>query len=155
MSASVGGPGGSGLWTRLLPAATFLVGLTLGGVLVAVGAGGGGSEGDASGEPTSSPSPTAGGSLAPGDTVVTVPLACEESAENLREATGLLRDSLGSVRDFDPDRLVEILNRLEEIDEDTRPLLDECSVDVSRSPSATETPSESPAESPAESPSEE
>lgn len=133
------GSGGSG-WTRLLPAATFLIGLALGGVLVAVGTSGSADDGDP--DASATPSETAEPTLSPGDTVVTVPAACEESAQNLRDAYGLLRDSLDSVRDFDPDRLVDILNRLEEIDTETRPLLDECAVDVSEAPTPTESPSD-------------
>lgn len=122
-------------WQKFLPAATFLVGLGLGSVVVAVSqtgtapsAGGGQSAG-----PTPGASATPAGGA--GDTVVTVPGACEDSAQNLREAASLLRESVGTVKDFAPKRLVEILNRLETLDNETRPLIDECSgVKITESP---------------------
>ncbi len=129
-------------WQRFLPAATFLVGLLLGSVLVAASQSrdsGPSAAGDdsATSSSTSGPTPTS----TVGDTVVTLPAACEESAVNLREATALLGESVDSVKDFDPQRLVEILNRLETLDNETRPLVDECSaVTVTSSPTSPASP---------------
>lgn len=124
----------------LIPALTFLAGLALGWAVVAV------SQSD---DPDDSPEASAEASESPtsapaeGDIVVTVPAACEQSAANLREATSLLRESVGQVRDFNPDQIVDTLNRLEEIDEETRPLIDECEgVSVTQSPSESPSPSE-------------
>ena len=117
----------------VLPALTFLVGLALGLVLMfAVGDGGP----DSAAEPAPSPSePTA----TSGDTVVTVPAACEAAAENISEATRLLDDIAGSVRDFQPQELVERLNRLEDLDVATRPLAERCSqVSVTQEPAPSE-----------------
>lgn len=111
----------------LLPAATFVVGLVLGWAVVAVGEQddvGGALLGDPS--PSASPEPSE--EPGEGDLVMLIPGECREAAENLQEATRVLRDSLGSVRDFDPDVLVDNLNRLEQLDDETRPLIDRCSV---------------------------
>ena len=125
----------------LLPALTFLAGLGLG--LVLMFAVGGGDGGDTEAGP--SPSPT-GPTATTGDTVVTVPAACEAAAENISEATRLLGDIAGSVRDFRPEELVERLNRLEDLDVATRPLAERCSqVSVSQEPTASQ--SSEPAES--------
>ncbi len=122
---------------RLVPAATFLLGLLIGSLLVAVGGNGGDRSGDSPGaSPGASPSASPSAST---DVRVTVPAACGEAAANLKEATQLLRSSVGSVKDFDPQRIVDQLNRLEELDAETRPLVRLCSqVQVASSgPSAT------------------
>ena len=118
---------------RLLPALTFLVGLVLGAVVVIagqLGQGVGGVVGEPSPSPSASPDPSAGG----GDTVVTLPAACEGAAENITEATRLIDESATAVRDFRPDELVDLLTRLEVLDAETRELAAECRrVDVSES----------------------
>lgn len=129
----------------LIPAATFLVGLLIGGLLIGVGR----TDGEASGaEPgtdaSAAPSPATGSAAAPGDTVVTVSAACKMAAEKVRQATSLLRSTAGDVRKFRPDAIVKALNRLEDLDSQTRPLLRQCSqVEVSTGaspvPSATPT----------------
>lgn len=127
---------GFGRLAVVIPSVTFVIGLALGWALVSVSQTGGDAEGAAEPSPevSSSPSP----SSVDGSIVVTVPLACQESARNLREATRLLRASVTSVRDFDPDELVDTLNRLETLDRETRPLLDECSqASVTESPGPT------------------
>ncbi len=106
---------------------------------------GGGDDDQTSGdEASTTPSPAT--TPTTGATVVTVPAACQEAADNMREALSLLRSGTDSVEKFQPDRIVELLNRLEDIDQQTRPLLDECSnVDVSRSPAPTSPAPTSPA----------
>ncbi|MEQ6903336.1 hypothetical protein [Nocardioides sp. YIM 152588] len=117
---------------RLVPAATFLVGVVLGGLLVAAASGG-----DEPPDAADEVPPTATEQATPstGATVVTVPGACEQAAQNLREALSLIREGTDSVESFRPDRIVDLLDRLEDIDNETRPLLDECGqVEVSQSP---------------------
>jgi hypothetical protein len=131
-----------GRWSRLLPAATFVVGLALGSVLVAVSQGGDDQDGQgAAGTPT--PSASDPDVAASDDQVVlAVPQACRDAAENLRQATSVLGDAIGSVRDFDPDQLVKLLNQLEDLDNATRPLTRQCSrseATVTVVPSATPT----------------
>ncbi len=77
----------------------------------------------------------------PGTLTFAVPAACRDSARNLREATRLLDDAIGSVRDFDPDDLIDVLDRLQTLDEETRPLVNECS---QADASATVVPGDSP-----------
>ncbi len=125
---------------RLLPVATFVAGLVLSAVVVWAG---GGDAPLRAAEPTSGPSP----SEAPaenGDTVVTLPGACEDAAENITEATRLIDEVVTSVRDFQPDELVSQLNDLEDLDAETRPLAEECSTAVDVSESASPSESEAP-----------
>lgn len=134
-------PRWQGWGSRLLPVLTFLVGLALG--LVVMLATGDDAEPAPEAEPTPTPSASADGN---GDTVVTVPGACEDASENITEATRLLDDVAGSVRDFRPEELVDLLNRLEDIDRETRGLARECSgVSVTEGASPTDEvePSES------------
>lgn len=128
----------------LIPAGTFLVGLLIGGLVIGVGRSGGDSS-DPAGDDgsSSSPSPTTAGSAAPGETVVTVPAACQEAGGKVREATKLLRSTVGDVRNFKPDKIVDTLNRLEDLDSQIRPLLQECS-QVEVTTGATPFPSASP-----------
>lgn len=126
--------------SRVIPAVTFLVGLALGGLLVGAAVGGGDDDQASGDESSTTPSPTT--TPTTGATVVTVPAACQEAADNMREGLSLLRNGTDSVEKFQPDRIVKLLNRLEDIDQQTRPLVDECSnVDISRSPVPTESPS--------------
>ncbi len=117
---------------RLLPALTFLLGLALAGFVVAARGPGGAGEALGS-EP--SPSPSASGSPSTSsDTVVTVPGACQDAAAKITEATRLIDEVVGAVRDFQPQKLVDLLYRLEDLDAEIRPLAAECSaVDVSAS----------------------
>ena len=126
----------------LIPAATFLVGLLIGGLVIGVGRSGSSSSSDEEAGSSSSPSPAASSPPAPGDTVVTVPAECQQAADKVREATSLLRSTVSDVQNFKPDKIVETLNRLEDIDAEIRPLLDGCSqVDVTTG--ATPVPSDS------------
>ena len=132
-------------WLGLLvPTVTFLVGLVLGGVLVYANSGGDASD-VAESEATASPSAGAQ------DTVVTLPAACDQAATKVREAYALLRQAVGQVRDFQADALVETLNSLQDVDEEARVLVSECSaVQVSTSPTASSTATTSPSASPTE-----
>lgn len=123
-------------WGVLLPALTFLVGLGLGLVIMLAT---GGSEPDVE-APTAEDSPSATASdeaTGTPDTVVTVPGACEDAARNISEATRLLDDVAASIRDFQPEQLVDLLDQLEQLDAETRQLAEDCSaVGVTSSPSS-------------------
>ena len=120
----------------LIPAATFLVGLVLGGALIYANSGG-----DAAGTSTPTPSVGASPTSGSGDTVVTVPAACDEAARKVGEAYTLLRQAVSQVRDFQADQLVDTLNQLEDVDAQTRPLVDACNkVSVTTSPSSESSP---------------
>lgn len=120
----------------LIPAATFLLGIALGATVALVSGG----DGDLVTDPTA-PSPSASPTSGGGETVVTVPAACEDAARNLTEATRLLDDVAASIRDFQPQQLVDLLTQLEELDLETRELASQCSseVDVSEGASPSET----------------
>lgn len=135
-------------WLGLLvPTMTFLVGLVLGGVLVYANSGGDASD-VAVRESEATASPSAGAQ----DTLVTLPAACDQAATKVREAYALLRQAVGQVRDFQADALVETLNSLEDVDEEARVLVSECSaVQVSTSPTASSSATTSPSASPTES----
>ncbi len=131
---------------RLLPVLTFVVGLGLGAVVVLAGQPAGEAP-EASGGPSATPTGEAGGAGEDGeataDTVVTLPGACEDAAETLTEATRLLDDVATAVRDFRPDDLVGLLDRLEDLDAQVRSQTAECSgVDISESASPEPSPSE-------------
>lgn len=139
---------------RLLPALTFLVGTVLGAVVVIAGQPGA-TVSEVTGEPSPSPSASSDAG-AGGDTVVTLPAACEGAAENVTEATRLIDEAATAVRDFRPDELVDLLNRLEDLDTETRELAAECRrVQVSESalPEQTGGPTEGPTDGPADGPS--
>ncbi len=138
---------------RLLPALTFLVGIVLGAVVVIAGQPGA-TVGEVTGEPSPSPSASSDPD-AVGDTVVTLPAACEDAAENVTEATRLIDESATAVRDFRPDELVGLLNQLEDLDAETRELAAECRrVQVSESalPEQTDGPTDAPTDGPTDGP---
>lgn len=115
---------------RALPAATFLFGLVVGGLIVGLGGIGDGS-GDSG--PGNSGTPTTPAST--GDTNIVIPAACSKAADAVDEAVQLLRSGAGAVRDFQPDVLVQVLNDLETLDPKLRKLADQCSaVDVTPAP---------------------
>ncbi len=124
----------------LLPAVTFLVGIALGGAMIYATNGGDGSESPDADSSATSSEPAPG---EPGDTLVTLPAACEQASAGVSEAYRLLRQALGQVRDFQADELAATLEELQTVDEETRPLVDECSeVSVSVSPTPSDPASE-------------
>ena len=125
----------------LLPTATFMIGLVLGGILVYANSGGGNDNAEDAGP---GPESTAGASSsspsASGDTVVTVPAACDQAAAKVSEAYRLLRQAVDQVRDLNAEKLVSTLNELEDVDAQTRPLVDACTqVSVSSGPTSAPT----------------
>ncbi|NYD40379.1 hypothetical protein [Nocardioides panaciterrulae] len=96
-----------------VPAGTFLLGVLLGGLVTGValdGHGGTRAEGTPSTSPTqASPSPSGG-------TAVVVPDECAAAAQTVRDATALIRDNVAAIRDFQAQKIVDFLNRLEDLD---------------------------------------
>lgn len=120
------------VWSRLIPAGTFLLGLLIGALVMLASR----SDTPLADQPSKSPSTT---SPSPGESVVTVPAACQKASDNIEQATSLLRTAVSSVKDFDPKELVRLLNQLEDLDNATRPLARECAqvkVTVGPTPSA-------------------
>jgi len=110
------------------PAATFLVGVLIGGLVFGVAIKNDGS-GDASSIRSTTP-PTVTGPTS-SDVTVTVPGACEDAAAVVQQSLDLLRQAATAVRDFNPSEVVDVLDQLEEADAELRELSTQCSaVDV-------------------------
>ncbi len=127
-------------WYVIVPAATFVIGLAIGGLVMGIGSD---SSNETSPTETGSASPTpeeSGAAATPGDTTVVVPRECIQAAETAQEATQLILDNLSAIRNFEGQRIIDLLDRLEELSQQTQDLGDSCSgVDISTSdvPSAT------------------
>lgn len=123
-------------WPVVLPVATFLVGLLLGGVVMGVAADDDDSP-SAESRPTSSASPEdAGGTPGQGTaTTVVVPDECIAVADTVEEATRLTRRMTSALRDFDADQLRDQLRQLETLDQQARDQVRACrEIDVDESP---------------------
>ncbi len=105
--------------STVLPAVMLLVGVLI-GVLVA-GVGGGAGDGD---EPAAGPS--AGVTSTGPATAVVVPDSCLESAQTVREATDAIRGGVEAVRNFEPDKILALLDRLEDLDKQARAQAETC-----------------------------
>lgn len=121
--ADDGDSGGLAWWLRAAPALTFLIGLTMGGLVVGVAVNNSSPSGQS---PPSTEQSTAPGTGTPNVTV-TVPGACQDAAALVSKAVVLLRRGAGDIRDFQPTDLVEVLNELETTDSRLRGLSKECS----------------------------
>ncbi|MEO7421987.1 MAG: hypothetical protein ABIU87_06285 [Ornithinibacter sp.] len=101
-----------------IPAATFLVGLVLGGGVIAATTSGGDTVagGDTSSSPstgastgpTGSPSPSG-----PADAVVTVPGECLQVAEDSQKVLDLVNDAVAAVRDLDASALSDVVRKIQ------------------------------------------
>ena len=124
-------------WFVALPALTLLLGLVLGALIAGVAVDGPLTGEDPSSDPTSteSPSPEPDETSPTGDIEVVVPQECLEAADTVEEATKVLRDGVGAIEDFEREPLLDVLNRLEDLEAEAREQADRCSdVDVNRSP---------------------
>jgi hypothetical protein len=125
-------------WSSLavwLPAATFLGGALIGGVVVGVGSGGSGDAGSPSGSASDSSTSDAGSAASPATTVV-IPEACSKASDSVQQAVQLLRDAAGYVSDFQPKELRRVLDELETTDSELRDLAKQCSdVEITAPPS--------------------
>ena len=113
---------GSRWW--LLPLATFLAGLVLGAVVLAVTRDGGNESTVATTGPattvtvtgapgaTGSPTSTEPGAT-PSGVTVTVPQECIELADDARAAGNLLEDAAAAARDLNADRLADIVRQMQ------------------------------------------
>lgn len=118
----------------VIPAAAFVIGLVIGGLVT-----GAGSDGE---EPSATETLTVGPS--PGespDTAVVVPTECIEAAETAQQATQLIRDNLSAIQDFQPQRIIDMLNELEDLTKQANDQAESCSdIEVSTSDGASATP---------------
>lgn len=106
-------------WPVVAPAAALVAGLLIGGVVVGVARGG--DAGSAVRERSPSQS-TPGATTSPsrGPTTVVVPSQCLEAADTVDRLTSLTREAVGAIRDFEPQQLRQMLDRLETLDADAR-----------------------------------
>ncbi len=117
----------TGTWARWLPALTFLVGLALGAVFVGVGMSTGGDDDTAAPSASGSPADGSSPSVGPSDTSIVVPAACSEASTAVGQAVTLIRQGASYVRDFQPEKLVQVLDDLETLDSRLRSLAAQCS----------------------------
>lgn len=118
-----------------VPTAALLIGLLIGSLVAGAG-NGGGTEPAATVTVTASPS---GAGTA--DTAVVVPQECLKAAGTIRDATTLLRRNVSAIQDFDADRVVDVLNQLEDLTNQADAQASTCSdVDVQPTVTASATP---------------
>lgn len=112
----------------LLPAATFVVGLVLGGLVMWLGSSG--RDGAGEGEPgpaattaaVGEPSPAA----SPADRTVTVPGACVAAAERAQEVLDLAREAASAIAELDARRMQVLVNEMEDLEPVLRQSSQEC-----------------------------
>lgn len=109
----------------LLPAATFLVGLLLGGALVWVAQPGEEGGGSAEGQPSPSAGVTPTPTTVPSGSIV-VPRACLQAVEAAQEVVDLARDAVTAIGDLDAAALQKVVNRIEKLDRRVRADIDAC-----------------------------
>jgi hypothetical protein len=102
-------------WYVLAPAAALVLGLVLGGLLVGVA----GDDGEVL-EPEPTPSVPAEAEPSSPGTAVVVPDACLAAADTVREAVETIEDGVGAIRDFRAERVIELLDDLEDLDRRAR-----------------------------------
>jgi hypothetical protein len=104
--------------TWLLPALTFVVGVVLGAVVVAITSGSDGAEPTAGGSAATrvggagaTPTPSPGAS---GDVSVTVPAECTALANDAQNAADLLNQAATAARDLDAKALADVARRMQD-----------------------------------------
>jgi hypothetical protein len=134
----------------LVPALALVVGVVLGGVVVGVAPGGVDPQDPSVGEDTGQPTETTSDGPA---TALIVPDSCLEAAETVQQATGVIRDGLGAIREFRADEIIDLLDQLENLDTQAREQAGTCTgTTVTDAPLEVESPSPSPSTSPSVSP---
>ena len=113
-------------WPVLAPAAAFLVGLLLGGLLMGVVS-------DDEGTPAADPEPSATTSAdasspspSEGETTIVVPEECLAAVDTVEQALDLADRSAGAIRDFQPEELRSLLRELEGLDQQARSQAEAC-----------------------------
>lgn len=111
-------------WFWWIPAATFLIGLLLGGIFIAV-SGTDGDDGPTLGVPTELV-PTPGTSGTRTDLTVIVPAACLEVADTADEVLALGRDAAAAIGELDARELQRLVNEMQQLDQVVRDLVSLC-----------------------------
>ncbi len=110
-------------WTSVLPALTFLVGLALG---VALGFAAGGSDSGPRALSTPTPSPRSAPSPIPG----VIPQVCVEAAQESSKALTLLRQGVRAIADLDAQRLREVLDEAQQVQQVAEAAARQCQTSV-------------------------
>ncbi|MCM4083871.1 hypothetical protein [Paractinoplanes hotanensis] len=106
---------------------TFVVGLLLGGAVMA--SAGGRDDGNAAAPGsavTAAPSPVP----APDDRNITVPASCAQGLERARTALSTVGEAVEAARDFNSARLQELLDRLQDTEQEVERLSRQCRTEV-------------------------
>jgi hypothetical protein len=133
-----GPPGGgrsSSMWSWLLPVLTFLLGCLLGAVVIAAGASSGAE--DLTETPAAAPTPDVAGNEdgedvdgetepESEDVEVRVPESCLAAADGAVVAANRIDDVVEAVRDFDAQRLQELVDEVQEQQPQVRELAERC-----------------------------
>lgn len=114
-------------WFVVLPAATFVVGLVLGGGFIALTSGDAGSDGAA--QPTSAPTSTDPNASSSGLTV-TVPGSCVDAAELSQDVLDLADRAASAIQDLDAGQLQSLLSDMEDLQQAVRDAADRCREDA-------------------------
>lgn len=116
MAAETASTGRQAWW---IPAATFVVGLVLGGGVIAATQSGGDAQagGDTSSSPSASDSPSSPtdspSPSGPADAVLTVPGECLQIAEDSQEVLDLVNDAVAAARDLDASALSDVVREIQ------------------------------------------
>lgn len=114
-----------GNWFWLVPAVAFLLGLVLGGVLVAVGGWGDGDGSAADGETkVSTPTPTT--STPRDDLTVTVAGACLDAVDATEQVVTLGRQAVSALTELDARELQRVVNEMQQLEMEVRDLAEQC-----------------------------
>ncbi len=108
------------LWA--VPALTFLGGLLLGGVLVGATVDRDPPEAPDNQPAAAAPAPANG----QGGVTVEVPPPCLEAVDRAEEAMTLAADGLSALRDFEPQRLGDVVDQLQRMEPEVRRQAAEC-----------------------------
>jgi flagellin-like hook-associated protein FlgL len=125
-AAPAASAGASKTW--LIPAVTFLVGLALGAVVVAVTASGGDDSPSAGATPSGSPAPSVSApTVTPTpDVSVTIPGPCIEVADDAQALLSLVDDAATAVRDLNASELSTILTQMQDAQTVLQDQVDQC-----------------------------
>lgn len=127
--AAPAAPGQTPTSTRywLFPALTFIIGLALGAVVIAVGEPDiSDSAGAAVAPPTAVASATPSAAGGPSDRTVTVPASCEQGLDRARTALSTVGDAVDALRALDTARLQQLLDQLQRARQEVDRLADQC-----------------------------
>ncbi|MEU8230455.1 hypothetical protein AB0C12_12750 [Actinoplanes sp. NPDC048967] len=106
---------------------TFVVGLLLGGTVMATA---GNTNDDIAAAPGPVATATASPAASSGDRTITVPASCEQGLERARTALSTVGEAVEAARNFNSGRLQELLDRLQKAQQEVERLARQCRVEV-------------------------